>query len=114
MIRGLGKKARRGRHNMFVYEKKLQYPVKIKTPNARLAKAVISQLGGPDGESGLARAEIPRIGPEIPCGQIYPLSAPEVQQAVGRECGLDFQRIEVNRTPGRNHRSRRFDAHPYP
>lgn len=35
---------------MFVYEKKLQYPVKIKTPNARLAKVIVSQLGGPDGE----------------------------------------------------------------
>lgn len=35
---------------MFVYEKKLQYPVKIKTPNAKLAGVLISQLGGPDGE----------------------------------------------------------------
>ena len=35
---------------MFVYEKKLQYPIKIKTPNAKLAKVIISQLGGPDGE----------------------------------------------------------------
>ena len=35
---------------MFVYEKKLQYPVKIKNPNAKLAKVIISQLGGPDGE----------------------------------------------------------------
>ncbi len=35
---------------MFVYEKKLQYPVKIKNPNAKLAKIIISQLGGPDGE----------------------------------------------------------------
>ncbi len=32
------------------YECKLQYPVKIKTPNAKLAKVIISQLGGPDGE----------------------------------------------------------------
>ena len=39
---------------MFVYEKKLQYPVKIKTPNAKLAKAIMSQLGGPDGELGAA------------------------------------------------------------
>lgn len=31
---------------MFVYEKKLQYPIKIKTPNAKLAKIVISQYGG--------------------------------------------------------------------
>ncbi len=37
---------------MFVYEKKLQYPVKIKNPNAKLAKVIISQLGGPDGELG--------------------------------------------------------------
>lgn len=35
---------------MWAYEKKLQYPVKIKTPNAKLAKVIISQLGGPDGE----------------------------------------------------------------
>lgn len=31
---------------MWAYEKKLQYPVKIKTPNAKLAKVIISQLGG--------------------------------------------------------------------
>lgn len=32
------------------YYNKLQYPVNIKTPNAKLAKVIISQLGGPDGE----------------------------------------------------------------
>ena len=37
---------------MFVYENKLQYPVKIKNPNPRLAAAIISQYGGPDGELG--------------------------------------------------------------
>lgn len=37
---------------MFVYEKKLQYPVKIATPNAKLASFIISQYGGPDGEIG--------------------------------------------------------------
>lgn len=37
---------------MFLYEKKLQYPVKIATPNPRLAAVVISQYGGPDGELG--------------------------------------------------------------
>lgn len=35
---------------MFVYQKKLQYPVKIKNPNPKLAKVIISQFGGPDGE----------------------------------------------------------------
>ena len=37
---------------MFIYEKKLQYPVRIKNPNPRLAKFIISQYGGPDGELG--------------------------------------------------------------
>ncbi len=37
---------------MWVYEKKLQYPVKIKNPNPALAKLIITQLGGPDGELG--------------------------------------------------------------
>ena len=37
---------------MFVYEKKLQYPVKIARPNPRLAAIIISQYGGPDGELG--------------------------------------------------------------
>ena len=37
---------------MFVYEKKLQYPVKIAKPNPELASIVISQYGGPDGELG--------------------------------------------------------------
>jgi len=37
---------------MFVYEKKLQYPVKISATNPKLAKAIITQYGGPDGELG--------------------------------------------------------------
>ena len=39
---------------MWIYERKLEYPVKIKNPNAALAKIIISQLGGPDGELGAA------------------------------------------------------------
>ena len=35
---------------MWTYDKKLQYPVRIKNPNANYAKIIISQLGGPDGE----------------------------------------------------------------
>ena len=37
---------------MWIYEKKLQYPVKIKNPNPLYAQIIISQLGGPDGELG--------------------------------------------------------------
>lgn len=39
---------------MWAYEKKLQYPVKIKNPNPTYAKIIMSQLGGPDGEMGAA------------------------------------------------------------
>ena len=39
---------------MWTYDKKLQYPVKIKTPNPKLAQFIISQLGGPDGELAAA------------------------------------------------------------
>ena len=37
---------------MFVYEKKLQYPINIRQTNPKLAKIIISQYGGPDGELG--------------------------------------------------------------
>lgn len=39
---------------MFVYEKKLQYPVRIKNTNPKLASIIISQYGGPTGELGAA------------------------------------------------------------
>ncbi len=35
---------------MWNYEKRLQFPVNIKEPNAKLAQVIISQFGGPDGE----------------------------------------------------------------
>ncbi len=35
---------------MWVYEKKLQFPIKIKNPNPKMAKIIMSQYGGPDGE----------------------------------------------------------------
>ena len=37
---------------MFVYEKRLEYPIKIKNTNPKLAALIISQYGGPDGELG--------------------------------------------------------------
>lgn len=35
---------------MWAYEKKLQFPVNIKNPNPSMAKVIITQFGGPDGE----------------------------------------------------------------
>lgn len=37
---------------MWQYQKKLQYPIKIKNTNPKFAKIIISQYGGPDGELG--------------------------------------------------------------
>ncbi len=37
---------------MWVYEKRLQFPVNIKEPNAKMAQFIMSQYGGPDGEMG--------------------------------------------------------------
>lgn len=39
---------------MWTYERKLEYPVNISRPNAKLASVIISQFGGPDGEVGAA------------------------------------------------------------
>ena len=55
---------------MFVYEKKLQYPVKIKNPNPALAKIIISQYGGPDGELGASMRYL---------SQRYSMPYPELQ-----------------------------------
>lgn len=35
---------------MWMYDKKLEYPIKIKNPDPRMAKLIITQYGGPDGE----------------------------------------------------------------
>lgn len=37
---------------MWNYEKRLQYPVNITTPNAQIAQIILTQYGGPDGELG--------------------------------------------------------------
>lgn len=39
---------------MWMYEKRLQYPINITRPNAKMASFIISQYGGPDGEAGAA------------------------------------------------------------
>jgi len=39
---------------MWVYEKKLEYPINITKSNPKLAKIIVAQYGGPDGELGAA------------------------------------------------------------
>jgi len=40
---------------MWNYEKFLQYPVKIKNKNPKLAQLILTQMGGPDGELGASQ-----------------------------------------------------------
>lgn len=40
---------------MWTYDRTLEYPVNITRPNAKLAKVIISQFGGPDGELGASQ-----------------------------------------------------------
>lgn len=48
---------------MFVYQKKLQFPVKIENTNPKLASIIISQYGGPNGKPQDAKTSCPRPQP---------------------------------------------------
>ena len=50
---------------MWLYEKRLQYPVNVRKPDAKTAKIVISQLGGPNGELGAALRYLNQRYPRI-------------------------------------------------
>ena len=64
---------------MFVYEKKLQYPVRIKNPNPAMAKYISTQYGGPDGELGASRRYL---------SQRYSMPYPEVK-AILTDIGVE-------------------------
>ena len=69
---------------MFVYEKRLQYPIRIKQTNPKLAKIIITQYGGPDGELGASLRYL---------SQRYTMPFPELQATltdIGREASEMF------------------------
>lgn len=69
---------------MFIYQKKLQYPVKISRTNPALAKFIISQYGGPDGELGASLRYL---------SQRYSMPYPELKGLltdIGREASEMF------------------------
>ena len=80
---------------MWSYEKRLQCPVRIAKPNAKLAQAIMSQLGGPDGELGaslryLCQRYTEQYGPvtvsDLACADVYDwLNAPWPWQPEGEE-----------------------------
>lgn len=57
---------------MFVYEKKLQYPVRITRPDPQMAARIISQYGGPDGELGASLRYLSQRY-TMPCGEMKAL-----------------------------------------
>ena len=62
---------------MWIYEKKLQYPVRIKNPNPALAKLIISQYGGPHGELGASLRYL---------SQRYSMPYPELRAILFQKC----------------------------
>ena len=74
---------------MFVYEKKLQYPVRIKNTNPALAKFIITQYGGPDGELGASLRYL---------SQRYAMPYPELKGLltdIGREASEMFLSLSL-------------------
>ncbi len=70
---------------MWSYEKRLQYPVNITTPNAKLAEVIISQYGGPDGEMGASMRYL---------SQRYGVPYPEIA-AVLTDIGISVAKLRI-------------------
>ena len=73
---------------MWIYEKKLQYPVRIKNPNPALAKLIISQYGGPHGELGASLRYL---------SQRYSMPYPELR-AILTDIGISVSEMQFYRT----------------
>ena len=96
---------------MWIYEKKLEYPVKIKNPNPKLAQVIISQLGGPDGEIGAAMRYLhQRYG--CPYGEVTgiltdvgteELAHLEIVAAIVYQLTRNLKEDEVKNTPFANY-----------
>ena len=56
---------------MWNYEKRLQYPVNIKNPNPKIAQLIITQFGGPDGQTSVQNQLENAITVEVLPGQCY-------------------------------------------
>ena len=59
---------------MWNYERRLQYPVNITSPNAKIAQIILSQYGGPDGELGASLRYL---------SQRYSMPYPELKEGGG-------------------------------
>ena len=65
---------------MWNYEKRLQYPINITTPNAKIASFIMSQYGGPDGEIGASMRYLSQrfsMGDRRVCGLLTDIGTEE-------------------------------------
>ena len=74
---------------MFIYGKKLQFPVRIQNTNPRLAGIIISQYGGPDGELGASLRYL---------SQRYSMPWPELKGLL-TDIGTEYPRLHTG-APG--------------
>ena len=66
---------------MWNYEKRLQYPINITTPNAKIASFIMSQYGGPDGEIGASMRYLSQrfsMGDRRVCGLLTDIGTEEL------------------------------------
>ena len=71
---------------MFVYEKKLEYPIRIKNSNPALAKFICSQYGGPDGELGASLRYL---------SQKFTMVTPEAKATLNDIATEEFAHLEM-------------------
>ena len=71
---------------MWIYEKKLEFPIKITTPDARLAKIMIEQYGGPDGELGASLRYL---------SQKFTMVTPEAKATLNDIATEEFAHVEM-------------------
>lgn len=71
---------------MWIYEKKLEFPIKITTPDARLAKIMIEQYGGPDGELGASLRYL---------SQKFTMVTPEAKATLNDIATEEFAHLEM-------------------
>ena len=71
---------------MWIYEKKLEFPIHIKNPDARLAKIMIEQYGGGDGEIGAALRYL---------SQKFTMVTPQAQAALNDIATEELAHVEM-------------------
>ena len=72
---------------MWNYEKRLQYPINITTPNAKIAQIIMSQYGGPDGEMGASMRYLSQrysMPDRRVCGVLTDIGTEELVHKIGR------------------------------